>query len=234
MSEAPALETFQTRDALSDAAAGALADALRAALAHDGRASLIVTGGSSPGPVYDRLADADLGWDRVTVTLSDDRFVPETSDLSNARLVRERLLQHEASAARFVPLVHGGATPDADAAAAEPEVEALAPFAAVLLGVGEDGHIASLFPGAPGVAEALDPVGPRGVVGVPEARLAPFVPRISLTARLLFRTSLVVVLITGEAKRALVERVRAEPAYDPPVAAVFRQSLAPVRVLWAP
>jgi 6-phosphogluconolactonase len=222
-------EAFQGRDALADAATGLLAGELR----QPGPQNLIVTGGSSPGPVYDRLSALDLGWERITVTLSDERWVGPTSPASNETLVRTRLMKGRAAAARFAPLKDDSASPRDNAAALEPAIIALAPFAATLLGMGEDGHIGSLFPGK-AAAEDLDPNGARWVVGVPVAGLAPFVPRVSLTLRALLAARLVVVLITGEAKRAVVERVMAEAAYSPPVASLLRQGRVPVRVLWAP
>jgi 6-phosphogluconolactonase len=216
------------------AQAAAAADMLAAALAAPGARSLVVTGGRSPGAVYDRLARQDLAWPEITVTLSDDRWVDSASPFSNEALVRERLLVGHAATARFLPLKGGGATPEADALAAEAALAALTPWAAVLLGMGEDGHIASLFPGDSDLAARLDPDGSRWCVGVAEAGLEPFVPRISLTVRALLDARLVVLLISGDAKRDLIERVRADPAYNPPVAAVLRQTRAPTRVLWAP
>jgi 6-phosphogluconolactonase len=223
------LRAFATREAAADACA----DALAGALPERGPATLVVTGGSSPGPVYDDLASRDLDWRRVTVTLSDDRWVDLGSSDSNERLVRERLLTERAAEARLVGLVRSAADPTANAAAVEAEIARLLPSAAVLLGMGEDGHIASLFPADPDLPARLDPDAERLVVGA-EAGLAPFVPRISLTVHALLQTGLVVLLITGGAKRALVERVLAEPDYHPPVAAVLRQDRAPVRILWAP
>jgi 6-phosphogluconolactonase len=224
------MDIHPDRDSLAAAAAGLLAEALSA----PGPRSLVATGGSSPGPVYDRLAALDLRWSDVVVTLSDDRWVDETSEHSNAALVHRRLLVGKAAAARFLPLKGGGPTPEADAAAIEPRLAALTPFSAVLLGMGEDGHVASLFPGDPDLAARLDPDGARLCVGVPVAGLAPFVPRISLTLHALTRTGLIVVLIAGAAKRALVEEVLAGAAGPRPIAALLRQTRAPVRVLWAP
>ena len=222
------LEIFPDRAAQ----ARACADAIAAALPEQGRASLIVTGGSSVGETYDALAAMDLGWQRITVALSDDRWVPPDTPESNARLVLGRLLVGKAAAAAFEPLAHGGASPAEDALAAEPLVARLAPFAAVLLGMGEDGHIASLFPTDPHRADFLDPDYEHLVVGVPVAGLAPFVPRISLTVAALLLSHEILILISGAAKRALVERVLSDPAYDPPVAALLRQDHVPVRVLW--
>lgn len=224
------MQRFPDRDTLAEA----VTDVLAGALAGTGARSLVVTGGGTPGPVYDRLSARDLAWESVAVTLSDERLVDGDADQSNERLVRQRLLTGQAAGARFVPLRAGGATPEADAEAAEAALRTLLPWSAVLLGVGEDGHIASLFPGDPDLAARLDPGGERLCVGVPRAGLAPFVPRISLTLAALLRTPLVVLMITGQAKRALVERARADPAAAPPLAAILRQDRAPVRVLWAP
>jgi 6-phosphogluconolactonase len=224
------LETFSS----ADAAAAAAADAIIAQLTPPGPRRLVVTGGRSPGPVYDRLAQTDLDWPRVTVTLSDERFVGPDSPDSNEGLVRQRLLQRHAAAARFVPLKGEGATPADDASAAEPAIRSLVPFDAVLLGMGDDGHIASLFPSTPDVAALLDPRAERFVVGVEVPGLAPYLPRISLTGRALLDSSLIVVLTSGEGKRALIERVLTDPAFAPPISAVMRQTRTPVRLLWSP
>ena len=148
--------------------------------------------------------------------------------------MRQRLLVGHAAAARFLPLKGGKDSPDADALVDDAALRANLPAAATLLGMGEDGHIASLFPGDPDLAARLDPEGERLCVGVPVAGLAPFVARVSLTLRALLATQAVLVLISGAAKRALVDRVAADPAYAPPVAALLRQVRVPVRVLWTP
>jgi 6-phosphogluconolactonase len=224
------IETFSTAAAAAEAAA----EAIIVRLATPGPKRLLVTGGRGPGPVYDRLAATDLDWSRVSVTLSDDRFVKPDAPESNERLVRDRLLQGRAAAATFVPLKADGPSPADDAAAAEPSIRPLLPFDATLLGMGEDGHIASLFPSTPHVEALLDPDAERLVVGVEIAGLAPYLPRISLTGRALFDSRLIVLLVGGKAKRALLERVLTDPAFAPPVSALLRQRRAPFRVLWSP
>lgn len=204
------------------------------ALRAPGARSFVATGGASPGPTYDRLAARDLDWGRITVTLSDDRWVGATSPESNEKLVRHRLLVGRAAEARFLALKGRGASPEEGAAAAEAGLRPLLPFAAVLLGMGPDGHIASLFPGAPDLAEVLAPDGERLCVGVAKAGQPPFLPRISLTVAALLQSRLIVLLIGGEAKRALVERVGVDGGYTPPVAAILHQERSAVRVLWAP
>jgi 6-phosphogluconolactonase len=194
----------------------------------------MVTGGRGPGAVYDRLAQTDLDWSRVTVTLSDDRFVSADAPESNERLIRDRLLQGRAAAATFVPLKGAGPSPADDAAAAEHAIATLVPFDATLLGMGDDGHIASLFPSTPDVAALLSPEADRCVVGVEVPGLAPYLPRISLTGRAIFASKLIVILTSGEGKKALIERVQTDLGFAPPVSALIRQSAVPVRLLWSP
>jgi 6-phosphogluconolactonase len=223
------IESFPDHAALAEGAAEILAEALTGPGSH----SLVATGGTTPGPTYDRLARRDLDWKRITVTLSDERWVDPSAPESNEGLVRRRLLTHRAAAASFLALKGRGATPEADASHAEVKLKSLSPFAAVLLGMGSDGHIASLFPDAPGLEASLDPECQHWCVGVDQAGLDPRVPRISLTARALLSSALVVILITGNEKRGVVERVASDGGFNPPVAAILRQTKAPARVLWA-
>jgi len=225
--------TFETF-ASADEATSAAADALLAALVPPGPKHLIVTGGRTPGPVYDRLAASDLDWSRVSFTLSDERFVDTSSKDSNEGLIRARLLTGHAAAATFVPLKGHGPTPDADARAANAAVEALIPFDAALVGMGDDGHVASIFPTTPGFAALLSPDTPRAVVGIDVAGLQPFVPRISLTGRAILGSKLIVVLVSGDGKRALLDRVQSDTAFAPPISHLIRQQATPVRILWWP
>jgi 6-phosphogluconolactonase len=226
----PKLEAFGSREALYDATASILVDALTNAVAASGRAGFAATGGTTPAPVYDRLATLTAPWDKITVTLTDERFVPPTDPSSNEGLVRRHLLVDEAAKASFAPLYFEGLSHADSARAAEAGVEAATPFGAVLLGVGPDGHFASLFPGNPVLAQGLDPRSGRLVLDVPPSDPAPDIPRLSLTFAALTRTDLIVLLVTGAAKKALLEG-DVDPAL--PVAAILKQDRAKVRILWA-
>lgn len=223
------IESFADEAALAAAAAAATLDALGVALAARGHASLVGTGGRSPAPIYDLLSAADLDWGRVTVSLSDDRFVPVTSPESNARLIHERLLRDRAAAAAFVPLYANAPGPDAAADIAEPHVRALAPFDMLLLGMGEDGHIASLIPGSPVMEAGLDPDGARYVIGIPAGVGSPPIARVSLTLPALLAARTTLILIKGQAKHEIVAHGSGLPVH-----ALIKQAKAPLRVLWTP
>ena len=223
------LETFESPAALAQAAATAVEQALAAAINTRGSAVLVATGGRSPAPIYDLLARSLLDWSKVTVTLSDDRFVAPTSADSNERLVRERLLVGKAASAGFVPLSFEAASVEEAALRAEAGVEALAPYDVMLLGMGEDGHVASLIPGSPVLDAGMDPAGDRFCLGVPAGVGSPPVARISMTMPALLQARLTLLLISGEAKREIVESRSGLPVH-----ALLEQAKAPVRVLWTP
>jgi 6-phosphogluconolactonase len=216
------IEEYDTPDDFADAAAAAVEMRLALALAARGHASLVATGGRSPGPIYDRLRQANLDWAHVVVTLSDERQVDAASPNSNARLLRERLLTGLAAPARFLPLSDY----------AEPALKKLLPFDVVLLGMGEDGHVASLIPGSPVLDEGMDPNGLQLLAESPEGFGSPPVARITLSLAALLQSRAIFLLIAGEAKRQVVERALA--GADLPVRAVLAQDRVPVRIFWTP
>ncbi|PTS89759.1 MULTISPECIES: 6-phosphogluconolactonase [unclassified Caulobacter] len=226
----PTIETFASREALYDAAAALLVTTLTEAVNANGKAGFAATGGSTPAPVYERMSTLAAPWDKVTVTLTDERFVPPSDASSNEGLVRRHLLKGQAASARFAPLFFEGLGFDAAAKAAEAGVAEALPFGVVVLGVGGDGHFASLFPGSIALAEGLDPATDRLVLAVPAGQPAPDLLRLSLTLAALTQTSLIVLLVTGQAKRDLLQ-APVDPAL--PVAAILNQDRVPVRILWA-
>jgi 6-phosphogluconolactonase len=236
MSEArprPAIETFADAAALAQATADIIAETLDRRL-EDGAETVrfVATGGSTPIAAYETLRDWPLDWSRVEITLSDERWVDPAAPESNEGMLRRCLLTGGAAAARFTPLWSAEASPEAAALRAEPAIRRLLPFDVVLLGVGDDGHIASLFPGSPALAEGLDPAGKRLCIGTPKATLQPMVRRISLTLRALLDAQIIIVLTSGGAKKGLLEAAMQGAML--PVRAVLAQDRTPVRVLWAP
>ena len=192
------IETF-TRDQLGRALANRVATDLRTALAEKDRASLAVPGGTTPGPFLTALAAEDLDWSKITVTLTDERQVPSDSARSNARLVRETLIDGGASAAQFVTLWEEG---EAEAAVEARVAQTVLPLDACVLGMGGDMHTASLFPGTPGLAALLDPAGARAVAFV--APPGADEDRVTLTCSALISATEVYILITGQEKRTVL------------------------------
>lgn len=193
-------------------------------LVHD-HASFAVPGGTTPGPIFDSLCAVDLDWSRVHVMLTDERWVPETSDRSNTKLLRERLLVERAAAATYVPLYADAETPEEKlpelAAVLTPEL----PISVMLLGMGADMHTASIFPGADQLDLALhgdDRLVAMRAPGAPE-------PRITLSASVLKSAMSRHIVIVGGEKREALERARHLPPEQAPVAAILNGSI----VHWA-
>lgn len=231
---APAVETFTDGTAWADACARRLTDALTAALTDTGKAVFAGSGGSTPAPIYRRMAVGDLDWSRVAVTLIDERYVPETSPESNAALLKQTLLTGPAAAARFVPLFHPAVTVDRAAALAAHALAAEGgKLDAVLLGMGEDGHICSMFPDSPTLKTLLAPTLKPTVLGVPHGRdgAAPSLERLTINLPYLKTTRRVVLAITGAAKRAVFEREAAGNPAVQPIAALIAANV-PLDVLW--
>ncbi|WP_135505420.1 6-phosphogluconolactonase [Roseovarius aestuariivivens] len=207
--------------------ANALAEDLTSALDHEDRALLCVAGGSTPGPVYDDLCDADLDWSRVDVMLSDERWVPEDHARSNTAMIRTRLLTGRASAATFLPLYMAAKTPEPVLAELETNILPRLPIAVLLLGMGADGHTASLFPGADRLEEAL---APRARVLVPMRVPGQEDIRLTVSARVLNGAMAKHIVLTGSEKRAVLDHAKGADPSEAPVAALLGDAL----VHWAP
>lgn len=227
----PGQRNFADRGTLTEAVARELAVLIERALARRGRACLLVPGGSTPGPILERLAMLPLPWSRVSFGLGDERWVaPEHAD-SNERMLRKALAGRPGAAARVIGLYRPGQTPEQAAAAGLPPGLA-PPFDAVMLGMGADGHFASLFPQAPGLPAALAGDGAPLLAVLPPA--APG-PRLSLTLAALLDTRALLLVATGSDKRAVLQQASLPgPDHTPPLRALLRQRRTPLAVRWAP
>lgn len=201
-----AIRTYASRDGLAREVAFLLADRLRDRLEQNGRARLAVPGGTTPGPMLRALGRCELDWAKVVVTLTDERWVPATSERSNERLLRESLFVGSAAAATFVPLYSGDPEPARGIENVCDRLRRLAlPLDIAVLGMGADMHTASLFPGAAGLERALSAQAPPAVsIVAPGADE----PRITLSAPVLARAERHI-LITGAQKRAALDRAHA-------------------------
>jgi 6-phosphogluconolactonase len=201
-----------------------------------GAASMAVSGGTTPGALFDALSESDAPWDRVWITLSDERWIAPDQDGSNEHLARMRLLRGKAAAAHFVGLKTDDATPDAGAAKANAAIAAFPrPFDVMLLGMGDDGHTASLYPHAPELKAALDTRAPALVHAVHAQNAAATGDRMTLTLRAILDSRWIAVLIKGEEKKLTYRAAEAgNNIADMPVRAILGQRDIPVDVFWAP
>jgi 6-phosphogluconolactonase len=219
------------------AIAAHIADALRAALAARGQASLAVSGGKSPIPVFEALREQDLDWSCVTVVLVDERIVPRDHEASNTALVAHHLLQGKAAAARFLlffrelaPLFNAEVL-DALVTDAQARIADLPwPLDVAVLGMGEDAHTASLFPGAPGYARAIATDQRLAWVVPEQAPLPAPHARISFTLSALLASRELLLSIAGESKLAVYRQASLSRDEALPISLVLHQDKAPVSV----
>jgi 6-phosphogluconolactonase len=240
MKVSPEYRRFADSDSLAHALVDTVTRQLRASLALGRSASLVVPGGRTPVPFFRQLSQAPLQWDRVHITLTDERWVDVNDAASNERLLRDYLLQDAAARAQLVGLRGATATQDDAAEPKEGAIQAwqrLAviqrPFDVVVLGMGEDGHFASLFPGDPASLGGLELTQPPGCIAV-HASAAP-AQRVSLNLSALLQTQQLVLLVTGERKWQLLqhEQVTAT-SLGLPVHQLLAQRHTPVTVYWCP
>lgn len=223
------LRQFNTEDELNHHFAQHIMAILQDAITHRGHAYCVVSGGKTPVSLFIALAQSTFPWKQVTFCLTDERCVPAENPARNEQLVQRYLLQHEAKDASFIRLYDESLELEASLAKVRHDLATLPEFDVVVLGMGEDGHTASLFPCSAELADGLDECAPDVLLTHPKS--APFV-RISLTKRRLARSRFIFLHILGQTKRAVLEQALAinNPMHMP-ISAFFS---APIQVMYAP
>ncbi|MGB3245537.1 MAG: 6-phosphogluconolactonase [Sulfitobacter sp.] len=217
---------YNDREMLAINVANALAGELENALLVHDVISFAVPGGTTPGPVFDLLSATDLDWGRIRVMLTDERWVDVDHEMSNTRLIKERLLTGKAGAAQFVPFYRAGQSAAAGSAEVSAILKGLFPLSVLMLGMGGDMHTASLFPGAQGVAEAFADDAPLLCpIKVPDQDIE----RVTLPAHVLEGALAKHLVIFGDDKRAALERAQNLPPQEAPIGAV----LTGAKIHWA-
>jgi len=226
---------FHEYESRSDAAIAAgkrIINALHRRLETEDNAAIVVSGGTTPAPVYSYMAHKHLDWHRVHVLLSDERWLPADHPDSNEKMLRDALARSRAAFAQIAHYFDSKASLEDRCVRLEAEhAEIPLPFTSVLLGMGDDGHFASLFPDDANLQASLDLQSPRTYVPVD----TPSSPhrRLSMTLPALLRSDEILLLISGAEKRAVLEQA-ADPASELPIAHLLRQLRVPVDVFWAP
>ena len=209
---------YNHREDLVSKVAKILAADLIASVKGGGNAIFSVPGGSTPGPIFDKLCEFDLDWKRVSIILNDERWVPETSERSNTKLLRERLLIKKASLATYISMYSDVLTPEVGIPKLQERIEQNLPISVLLFGMGADMHTASLFPGGDNLEKALSSNAPTLLPMRAEGALE---ARITLTAQVLNRSRIKHLVIFGKEKRTALEKAIDLPNRLAPISAIL-------------
>ena len=223
---------FENSSALDAALVNKVTELLITAIKESGTASLAVSGGRTPVAFFNLLSQQVLDWSKVVVTLADERWVDADHSDSNEKLVRENLLINEAHTAEFIPLKNPAMDAVKGEIQTESAIELIGQFTLVILGMGDDGHTASLFPGAETLALGLDMNSGRTAIAV----TPPAAPhqRMSLTLPSLLNSQQIILHISGAGKQDVLQAAQAgDDITELPIRAILNQQFTPLSIYWA-
>jgi 6-phosphogluconolactonase len=227
------LNKYENNQLLIEDLTSHIVNKLKQAIEQKGHASIAVSGGKTPIPLFALLSQQDMEWSRVFITLVDDRWVDNTDDASNEKLVIAHLLQNNAKVANFVGLKNNCDNPFNGAEITEKMLDKIPmPFDVIILGMGEDGHTASLFPGAANLATGLDMKSGRKVVGM--TPLTAPLDRITLTLPTILNSKNIYLHLVGESKMHVLEQAeKGNDVNQMPIRAILQQDKVNVTGFWA-
>jgi 6-phosphogluconolactonase len=213
--------------------------ALTKAVEERGEATFMVSGGSTPEPLYKSLSNQNLPWESIYVALVDERWVDFEHDKSNEAFTVKHLIQNKAAATNLVGMKNTAATAQEGLADCEAAYQQLAqPFDVTILGMGSDGHTASLFPHANGLDAALNPDSPElcaAIIAHQSEVTGAITERMTLSLAGLLKSKVLVLLITGQEKLDVLRKAQAgTDVKEMPIRAVLQQDRVPVVIYWAP
>ena len=224
------VHAFTTQYRLLETLSQQIADDLKTAIRHNDKATMLVSGGSTPKPLFEVLRRIDLPWEKVSIGLCDERWVPPTHNDSNEHFVKQHLLQEHAGKARFIGMyTEGLSLNEAQEHCSQTYQKELYPFDVALLGMGNDGHTASLFPESRQLDQALDLANKQLCIAI-EPKTAPH-SRMSLTRAAILSTRHLYLHFEGKEKLAVYEEViRGDNIHTLPVRSVLQQDLTDIKV----
>jgi 6-phosphogluconolactonase len=223
---------FENTSALDAALSAKVSGMLSAAIETEGKASLAVSGGRTPVGFFHLLSQSDLDWSKVTIALADERWVDADHAASNEKLVRENLLINEAHKAEYLALKTSAEHALDGEAECQQRLNTVGRFTVVILGMGDDGHTASLFPGTETLARGLDMHSGADCIAVTPLD-APH-QRMSMTLPRLLNTESLVIHISGASKQQVLTQANAgDDVMELPIRAILQQQTTPVSIYWA-
>lgn len=230
---------FEQRNHLLTALVAECQDVLSESISKHGVATLLVSGGTTPAPLYEALSKTDLNWKKIKIALVDERWVDASHAASNEALARRSLLINNAKVSEFIGMKTDAKTAAAGHSETEERYARLPqPFSLAILSMGNDGHTASLFPKATGVEAALDPSNPNLTAAITAKQsevTGPNTERMTMTLSALLKTERLIILLTGEDKLAVFNAAQKPGSIsDMPIRSLLQQDQVPVELYWAP
>lgn len=227
------INDFESREQLDEVLAENVSQILQSAIMLTGKASIAVSGGSTPKGFFKKLSNKEIDWEKVTITLADERWVDVNADASNTRLVHENLLQNKACVANFFHLKQGESLDEETLAALNLAANnTLLPLDVLILGMGEDGHTASLFPCSEQIAQGLNVTNKSALMKV-EPTTAPH-QRITFSFAALKQSKHTFLHLSGASKKQVLDKaLNASDIFEMPIRAFLQDDDIDTQVFWA-
>ncbi len=229
---------FSNQQALFEKVAARCKGLLETGLATNGKASFVVPGGTTPAPVFQQLSQQPLDWENIQIAASDERWLAPSHQQSNQKLIQSSLLINLASKASLIAMKNSHSTAAAGEAECNQAYQALhSPIDIVMLGMGTDGHFASLFPGSPQIKSALDLNSTKSCIAIDAEGCeiaGDYTERMSMTLAALTNSKLIILLLTGEQKLEVIKTAKqTKTTTNLPITALLNQTKVDVDIYWA-